>query len=99
MTAVEWTGIYQAKKEKGWRYFKNEPWLMLVAFKESFNWNSEEHGDLIQLQMLILRDCAPGGKIPGVPDPRQQAVLQLAELGATCRERSVVLRSIKNTDL
>lgn len=63
---------------------------MVAPFRETFDWNSEEHGDLIQLQMLILRDCAGGGKIPGVPDPRQ-AVLPLA----TCRERSVVLHSIK----
>lgn len=91
-TAAEWTGIYQAqKKEKGRRCFKNEPRLMSVAFRETFDWNSEERGDLIQLQMLILRDCARGGKIPGVPDPRQPAVLPLA----TCRERSVVLHSIK----
>lgn len=58
---------------------------MLVAFKETFDWNSKEQGDLILFQMLILRNCAQGGKIPGVPDPRQQAVLPLAELRATCQ--------------
>lgn len=72
---------------------------MLVAFKETFDWNSEEHGDLIQFQMLILRNCTRGGKILDVPDPRQQAVLPLSELRATCQERSVVLHSIKYTDL
>lgn len=55
---------------------------MLVAFKETVDWNSEEHGDLIQFQMLILRNCGKVGKFRAflIRDSRPYFHWQISEL-------------------